>query len=97
SVTAADVVSPEEGVADSIRWAPDSSRWSLYEYNTNSVYTVKTASKYEVILIARLERAAAKAAAHETEDWINRHTSEATVQWFADSRRLLVPAGGDVF
>ncbi len=96
-VTAADVVSPEEGVADSIRWAPDSSRFAISENGAVSVYTVKTALKHEVISISRLERAAAKTDARETADWINRHTAESTVQWFADSKRLLVPAGGDLF
>lgn len=96
-VTAADVASPEGGVADSIRWAPDSSRFAISENGSVSIYTVKTASKREVISIARLERAAAKTAAHETADWINRHTAESTVQWFADSKRLLVAASGDLF
>jgi len=97
AVTAADVVSPPDGVADSIRWAPDSSRFAISENGAISVYTVKTASRHEVISIARLEGAAAKTDAQETADWINRHTAESTVQWFADSKRLLVAAGGDVF
>jgi dipeptidyl-peptidase-4 len=96
-VTALDVVSPVDGVADSIQWAPDPSRFAITENGVVSVYTVKTASKRDVISIARLERAASKTAAPETADWINRHTAESTVQWFADSKRLLVPAGGDVF
>jgi dipeptidyl-peptidase-4 len=96
-VTAADVVSPEEGVAHSIRWAPDSSKFAIVEDGTVSVYTVKTASKRDVIAVAELERAAAKMPARTTEDWINRHTADTRAQWFADSRRLLVPAGGDLF
>ncbi|HVV45105.1 MAG TPA: S9 family peptidase [Bryobacteraceae bacterium] len=96
-VTAADVVSPPDGVADSIRWAPDSSAFAVSEDGAVSVYTVKTALKHEVISIARLERAAAKTAAHETADWVNRHTAASKVQWFADSKRLLVAAGGDLF
>ncbi|HVW08385.1 MAG TPA: S9 family peptidase [Bryobacteraceae bacterium] len=96
-VTAADVVSPEDGVANSIRWSPDSSRFAILENDVVSVYTVKTASKRDVISMARLERAAAKMPAHDTADWIDRHTSETKLQWFADSRRLLVAAGGDLF
>lgn len=96
-VTAADVVSPEDGVANSIQWSPDSSRFAISENGAVSVYTVKTASKHEVISIARLERAAVKAHAPETAGWINRHTAESTVQWFADSKRLLVAAGADLF
>lgn len=96
-VTAADVVAPQDGVADSIRWAPDSSGFAISENGTISVYTLKTGLKHEVISIARLERAAAKTAAHETADWVNRHTAESKVQWFADSKRMLVAAGGDLF
>ena len=96
-VTAADIVSPEDGVSDSIRWAPDSSRFVISENGAVSVYRVRTASKHEVISISRLERAAAKTTAHETADWVDRHTAESTVQWFADSKRLLVSAGGDLF
>jgi dipeptidyl-peptidase-4 len=97
AVTAADVVSPPDGVADAIQWAPDSSRFAISENSTVSVYTVKTASKRDVIAIDRLEGAAVKTSAHETADWINRHTAESAVQWFADNKHLLVAAGGDLF
>ncbi|HVY92580.1 MAG TPA: S9 family peptidase [Bryobacteraceae bacterium] len=96
-VTAADVASPAGGVADSIRWSPDSSRFALLENGTVSIYTVKTASKRDVISIALLERAAVKTAPHDRADWIDRHTSETKLQWFEDNKRLLVAAGGDIF
>ncbi len=80
-----------------VTWAPDGERFITKERGELSLYDVKSGKKRTVIAIEELERAAVKPPAGEGFDWTNRRVGEREVQWFADGKRLLVAAGGDLF
>lgn len=97
TVTLEDIAMPAAGVSGSIRWAPAGDRFAITEKGILSVYNVKTGKQRDVIAIGKLEAAAAPTTPPETTDWTNRRVSQRDIQWFADSRHLLVYAAGDLF
>lgn len=82
----------------SIHWAPNGSQFIFESGHTLSLYDVPSGKSRDIIALAKLENAAEKPASTEAAfDWTNRRVSENDIQWFADNRRLLVSATGDLF
>jgi dipeptidyl-peptidase-4 len=81
----------------SIIWSPDGERFVLNERGELSVYDVKSSKQRPIVAMDELERAAVKSPPAPVFDWTNRRVGEQDVQWFADGKRLLVAAGGDLF
>ncbi len=80
-----------------ITWAPDGSRFVLNDHGTLFLYDVKTGKQREIIALGKLDGTAVKAAPAALFDWTNRRVGESDIQWFADGKRLLVAASGDLF
>jgi dipeptidyl-peptidase-4 len=80
-----------------VDWAPGGERYIEKQNGQLSLYDVKSGKERVVIALDELERAAVKPPAGEAYDWTNRRVGERDVQWFADGKRLLVAAGGDLF
>jgi dipeptidyl-peptidase-4 len=80
-----------------ITWAPDGGRFIVNERGTLSLYDVRTGKEREVIALDKLDKAAVKPPEPPVFDWTNRRVDESDVQWFADGKRLLVSASGDLF
>jgi dipeptidyl-peptidase-4 len=98
TVTLDDVAPPAAGVSGSIHWAPGGDRFAITERGVLSVYNVRTGRQRDVIALSRLQdAAAAPTSPPEITDWTNRRVSQHDIQWFADSRRLLVYAAGGLF
>jgi dipeptidyl-peptidase 4 len=92
-----DVALPAPGVAASITWAPVGDRFVVSNGGTLALYDVKAGKGRDVISLSKLDSTAAQTTPPETTDWTNRRVSERDIQWFADNRRLLVLASGDIF
>jgi dipeptidyl-peptidase-4 len=85
-------------VAEAIRWSPAGDRFAISENGNISVYDVKARKQRDVIALSKLNSAAAKPSAQpETTDWTNRRVARQDIQWFGDSRRMLVLSSGDLF
>jgi dipeptidyl-peptidase-4 len=80
-----------------ITWAPDGARFIVNERDTLLLYEVESGREREVIPLDKLEKAAMPTVQPAGFDWTNRRVDENDLQWFADGRRLLVAAGGDLF
>ncbi len=81
-----------------ITWAPDGSRFVLNDEGKLFLYDVPAGKQREIIEFAALDRAAVQPAPPPGGfDWTNRRVNENDVQWFADGKRLLVSASGDLF
>jgi hypothetical protein len=80
-----------------IVWAPDGARFVLTDHNTLFLYDVKSGRQREIIALNKLDDAAVKAPPAAVFDWTNRRVGESDIQWFADGKRLLVSASGDLF
>jgi dipeptidyl-peptidase-4 len=80
-----------------IVWAPDEGRFIVTERGTLSLYDVRTGKDREVIALDKLDHSAVKPSEPLVFDWTNRRVGENDVQWFADGKRLLVAASGDLF
>jgi len=78
-------------------WSPDGTRFVVTERGELRLYEVRTGKERALIELAKLEKAAVPVPPPATFDWTNRRVSESSVQWFADGKRLLVAAGGDLF
>jgi len=96
-VTLDDITPPGGGVSGSLVWSPSGDSFVTAERGVLSLYNVKSGKSRDVIALGKLTAAAAKTVASDTADWTNRRVSEHPVQWFADNRRLLVLAAGDLF
>lgn len=81
----------------SVIWAPDGERFILNERGELSVYDVRSGKQRQIIALDELEHAAVKGPSSSVFDWTNRNVGEHDVQWFADGKRILVAAGGDLF
>jgi dipeptidyl-peptidase-4 len=86
------MISPGE-----ITWAPDGARFLLNDDGKLSLYELATARQRDIIEFSRLDAAAVKTTTPAVFDWTNRRVNENDVQWFADGKRLLVSASGDLF
>ena len=85
------------GVSGDIKWAPAGDRFVISADGALSLYDVKTGKQRDILALSKLDNAALKTTPPETTDWTNRRVSQSDVQWFADNRRLLVLAAGDLF
>ena len=99
-VTLEDIAAPPSGVSGTIRWAAGRRpfRHSVKMGLLSVFMKVKPAKQREVIALSKLDAAAAKkkpSAASEATDWTNRRVSQREIQWFADSRHLLVLSAGE--
>ncbi len=89
--------SPAGHAAGQITWAPDGARFVVNEDGKLSLYDAASGRQREIVAFDTLDRAAVPAVPMAGIDWTNRRVSENTVQWFADGKRLLVSASGDLF
>jgi dipeptidyl-peptidase 4 len=96
-VTTDAVVSAQPSRAAAIAWSPDGEHFIATEHGELSLYEVRSGKEHSVIALDKLETAAAKAPPSPVFDWTNRRVGERDVQWFADGKRLLVAASGDLF
>jgi dipeptidyl-peptidase-4 len=80
-----------------ITWAPDGGRFIVEEFGSLSLYEVASGKQREIIALDRLEAVAVTVPPAPVFDWTNRRVGENSVQWFADGKRLLVAARGDLF
>src|ERR1017187_8319973 len=80
-----------------ITWAPDGARFVLSDRGTLFLYDVPSGKQREIVVLGKLDAAAVKAPPAPLFDWTNRRVGESEVQWFADGKRLLVAASGDLF
>jgi dipeptidyl-peptidase-4 len=96
-VTLDDVAMPGGGVSGSLVWSPSGESFVIAERGVLSLYNVKNGKSRDIVALSKLNAAAAKTIEPKTADWTNRRVSEHAVQWFADGRRLLVLAAGDLF
>ncbi len=80
-----------------ITWAPDGERFIFTERGELSLYDIRSGKERSVIALDKLQNAAIPATPSPVFDWTNRRVGEHEVQWFADGKRLLVAASGDLF
>ncbi len=92
-----DVALPAPGVSASMKWAPGGDRFVISNGGILALYDVKAGKERDVVSLGKLDSAAVQTVIAETTDWTNRRVSERDIQWFADNRRLLVLASGDIF
>jgi dipeptidyl-peptidase-4 len=84
-------------VTANMTWAPDGARFVVSERGALYLCDVKSGKEREVIALSKLDAAAVKGPPAAVFDWMNRRVGESAVQWFADGKRLLVAAAGDLF
>jgi dipeptidyl-peptidase 4 len=96
-VTVEAVVNAPPSRFGNVTWAPDGERFIADEHGELSVYDVRSGKSRDVVALEELERAAVKSPPPAVFDWTNRRVGEQDVQWFADGKRLLLSAGGDLF
>lgn len=80
-----------------ITWAPEGGRFIVDERRILSLYEVSSGKQRDIVALGKLEAAAVSVPPAPVFDWTDRRVTENSVQWFADGRRLLVAAGGDLF
>lgn len=80
-----------------IVWAPNGSQFVETNEGALRLYDVPSGKQREIVELRKLEAAAEPAEPSRVFDWTNRRVGEQAVQWFADGKRLLVQAGGDLF
>ncbi len=96
-VTANDVFPPPSGLSESIQWCPAGDRFAFAEGGVLFLVDAATGHQQTVLSLNKLEASAAKPSTPEPADWTNRRVAEQSLQWFADNRRILVLAAGDLF
>lgn len=96
-VTIEAVTSAPRTAAAAITWAPDGERFITTEHGELILSEVRSGKERSVIALDKLQTAAVPPAAGSGYDWTNRRVGEHDVQWFADGKRLLVGASGDLF
>jgi dipeptidyl-peptidase-4 len=80
-----------------ITWAPDGERFIFTDRGELLLYDIRSGKERSVIALDKLQKAAVPAPPSPVFDWTNRRVGEHEVQWFADGKRLLVAASGDLF
>ena len=78
-------------------WAPNGNEFVVNKSGTLAIYDAPSGKQRDVIQLSKLEGAAATPEQPATFDWTNRRVDENDIQWFADGKRLLVSATGDLF
>ncbi len=80
-----------------IVWAPDGSRFAYVDDNTLKVYGRSNRAARDVVSLKTLDKTASAPLTGGAYAWRNRNVAEQRIQWFPDSRRLLVAEKGDLF
>ncbi len=80
-----------------ITWAPNGTQFVVNNHGTLSLYDIPSGKTRELVAMDKLDKAAEPEPAQPIFDWTNRRVGESDIQWFADNKRLLVSAGGDLF
>jgi dipeptidyl-peptidase-4 len=80
-----------------ITWSPNGSHFAVNSQGKLSIYDVRSGKTREVLDLHKLNEAAEAPEPSPVFDWTNRRVGESEIQWFADEKRLLVSAGGDLF
>ncbi len=96
-VTVDAVVNAPRSSLGAITWAPDGERFLFTERGQISLYEIRSGKERSIIALDKMQNAAVPAPPAPVFDWTNRRVGEHDVQWFADGKRLLVAAGGDLF
>jgi dipeptidyl-peptidase-4 len=96
-VTIDAIVNAPESPFGSVTWSPDGERFIHTVHGELSVYDIRSGKERSIIQLDKLQEAAVAPPAAPVFDWTNRRVGEHDVQWFADGKRLLVTAGGDLF
>jgi dipeptidyl-peptidase 4 len=78
-------------------WAPDGARFLYTEGGKVRLYDCAARSSRVLAVVAELAAKAAKGRPENTFQWKNRNVAEAGPQWSGDGKRILLPAGGDLF
>ena len=78
-------------------WAPNGSEFVVDNDGVLALYDIPSGKSREIVTLSKLEDAAVQPEHASQFDWKNRRVSDNEVQWFADSKRLLVSADGDLF
>ena len=97
AVTVEAVVNAARSSPAAITWAPDGERFITTERGEIILRDLRSGKEKPVIALDKLQSAAVPAPPGRKYDWTNRRVDERDVQWFADSKRLLVSASGDLF
>ncbi|MBV9405524.1 MAG: S9 family peptidase [Acidobacteriaceae bacterium] len=82
---------------ETIVWSPQGSQFIVNRSGTLSLYDVPSGKSRDVIALRKLEDAAEQPVKPPVFDWMNRRVVENEIQWFADGKRLLISASGDLF
>jgi dipeptidyl-peptidase 4 len=96
-VTIDAVVNAPPSRQGAITWAPDGEHFLVTNHGELSLHEVRSGKERSIIALDKLEGAAVKPPPAPVFDWTNRRVGERDVQWFADGKRLLVAASGDLF
>jgi dipeptidyl-peptidase-4 len=96
-ITVDAVVNAPSSSLGTITWAPDGERFVFTERGQISMYEIRSGKERSIIALDKLRDAAVPAPPAPVFDWTNRRVGEHDVQWFADGRRLLIAAAGDLF
>jgi dipeptidyl-peptidase-4 len=80
-----------------VTWSPNGLEFITNDHGTLSLYDVSSGKQREIVALSKLDAAAEKSEPSPVFDWTNRRVGENDIQWFADGRRALVSASGDLF
>ena len=81
----------------SITWAPDGEHFISTERGELTLYEMRSGKERDIVSLDKLQNAAVPSPPPPVFDWTNRRVGESDIQWFADGKRLLVSASGDLF
>ena len=84
-------------VRPSVSWAPGGKRFAYEQGGSVWLFDVPSASRRELVSLAKLEAKAAPAPPAQQFAWQNRRVQERPYQWFPTGQELLLSAGGDLF
>jgi WD40 repeat protein len=96
-VTIDAVVNAPPSSLGAITWAPDGEHFIFTDRGELSLYDIRSGKERSIIALEKLQNAAVPSPPSPVFDWTNRRVGEHDVQWFADGKRLLVAASGDLF
>ncbi len=80
-----------------VTWAGNGTQFIVNNHGTLSLYDVPSGKSRDITAMDKLDKAAEPTESSPVFDWTNRRVGESDIQWFADNKRLLVSAGGDLF
>lgn len=83
--------------SEEVIWSPDGKQFVSQDEGKLTVYSVRSGKTREVLALSKLQDVAEKADRSPITDWTNRRVSETNIQWFPNTKRLLVAEAGDLF